>query len=268
MKKDTNLLKGGYCFSIRNAGPFVIGKDFEAPGPAAGILPKMEVYPQKWDELWSFVMRGRESESNDSSDKAIFEYATTRLEFENGVNEALSWYVSDCEFQVEIPGFRKQLRKLRDAVKRFQAQLPDEYAPLGHFLHQIYTGAAMLPDRLRPSEPQLTVLQNSWQDRVGMTAIKETLDAMLHNIEAAQLLIGNKKPRQHQVGTFVQTLAMVWNEATGHWPKSGRDPMSNNTQSGPFADFVRATGELLPAPFRIYSLDRAIRAACQPRDRE
>jgi hypothetical protein len=189
------------------------------------------------------------------------------VEFENGVSEALSWYVSDCEFQVEIPGFRKQLRKLRDAVKRFQAQLPEEYAPLGHFLHQTYTGAGMLPDRLKPSEQQLMAFQNCWQDHVGMTAIKETLDVMFYNIEAAQLLIGDTKPRQHQVSTFVQTLATVWNEATGHWPKSGRDPMSN-TQSGPFADFVRTTGDLLPEPFRIYSLDRAIRAACEPLDRE
>lgn len=267
MKKDTDLLSGGHCYSIRNAAPFVIGKDFEAPAPAGSIIPKIEVFPQKWDELWSLVMRGRESEADDSSDKAIFEYATTRLEFENGVNEALSWYVSDCAFQVEIPGFRKRLRKLRDAVNRFQAQLPEEYAPLGHFLHQTYTGAGMLPDRLKPSEQQLMALQNCWRDRVGMTAIKETLNVMLHNIEAAQLLIGNTKPRQHRVSTFVQTLATIWNEATGHWPKSGRDPMSN-TQSGPFADLVRATGDLLPEPFRIYSLDRAIRGVCEPLDRE
>jgi hypothetical protein len=134
--------------------------------------------------------------------------------------------------------------------------------PLAHFLFQTYTGEIMLPDRLKPSEQKLMVLQNAWRDRAGITAIKETLETMLRNIQAAQSLIGNKKPRQHQVATFVRTLATVWNEATGRWPKSGRAPNRRN-QSGPFADFVRATNDILPMPFRIPALDRAIRAACE-----
>jgi hypothetical protein len=182
--------------------------------------------------------------------------------FENGVSQALNWYVSDFEFQANISDFRKELQKRRKKFEQFKSQLPEESTPLGHFLYQTYTGEIVLPDRLKPSAQTLMVLHNAWRDRVGMTAIKETLEMKLRNIQAAQSLLGNKKPRQHQVATFVRTLAIVWNETTGRWPKSGRAPNRRN-QSGPFADFVRATNDILPVPFRIPALDRATRAACE-----
>ena len=213
-------------------------------------------------ELWSFVEQGAASKADDDSDASIFEHELEGLDFENGVNQALNWYIGDVQYQADIPNFRKQLQKLRNAVEQFECQLPEEFAPLGHFLFQSYTGEVMLSDRLKPSERQLMVLQNAWRDRVGITTIKETLETMRCNIQAAQSLIGNKKPHKHQVTTFVQTLAIVWNSATGHWPKSGRDPITGN-QSGPFAAFVRATNDILPKHLRIANLDRAIRAVCE-----
>ncbi|MGO9630139.1 MAG: hypothetical protein ACLPXW_14255 [Xanthobacteraceae bacterium] len=263
MKEDTKtLLSGGYCFLIKNSGPFVIGKDFEAPGPASRKIPRIKIDNKRWDELWSFVEQGAKSNADDGSERAIFEDATKRLDFENGVSEALSWYVSDMLFQANIPDFRKQLQKLSKTVKQFESQLPKEFMPLGQFLFHIYTGEAMLPDRLKPSQRKLMALQNAWRDRVGITAIKATLETMLRNIQAAQSLLGNKKPRQYQVRTFVLTLAKVWNKATGQWPKSARDP-DRSKQSGPFANFVRETNNILPKRLRIPTLDRAIRAACE-----
>jgi hypothetical protein len=265
MNEDTkDLLSGGYCFSIKNSGPFVIGKDFEAPGPAGRMIPRMTIDRAKRDELWSFVEQETESRADDS-DKTIFEDATKRLDFEEGVSQALNWYVSDCQSRENIPAFRKQLQKLLKTVEQFKSQLPEEFMPLGHFLFQTYTGEAMLPARLKPSERKLEVLQNAWRDRAGITAIKETLETMLRNVQAAQSLLGKKKPRQYQVTTFVSNLAIVWNKATGHWPKSGRDPATSK-QSGPFADFVRSTNNILPEDFRILNPDRAIRAACDRPD--
>ena len=263
MKYDTKYLQRvGHCFAIGSSGSFVIGKDFEPPGPAGRKIPRIEIERQKLNELWTFVERGAVSKTNNGSDPSIFKDLKEGLNFENGVSEALNWYISDFQYQADIPTFWKQLQKLRNAVEQFESQLPDEVTPLGHFLFQIYTGEVMLPDRLKPSERQLTVLEDAWRDRVGVSAIRETLETMRHNIEAAQSLIGNKKPHKHQVSTFVRTLAMVWNSATGHWPKSGRDPNAGN-QSGPFAAFVRATNDILPKHLRIANLDRAIRAVCE-----
>jgi hypothetical protein len=200
------LLSGGYCFSIRDSGPFIIGEDFETPGSVTRLVPRIKIDSPKRDELWSFVERVAQPKADDDADEAIFEDATKRSDFENGVDQALNWHVSDFKFQVNIPGFRKELQKLRKTIEQFKSQLPQESEPLGHFLCQTYTGEIMLPDRLKPSERTLTALQKTWQDRVGVTAIKETLETMLRNIEAAQLLIGNKKPRQHQAATFVQLL--------------------------------------------------------------
>jgi len=255
-------LIGGYCYSLRQAGPFVIGEDFEAPGPAGRILPRISIEQGRWDKLWSFIANGTNIKADESSDAGIFDDAMKRVEFENGVSEALSWYISDYQFQAEIPAFRKQLQRLREAIERFKSDGPTEFSSLGHFLFKTYTGEALLRNGLKPSARQLIALQDSWRERAGFDAIQDTLNTMLRNIEAAQSLIGNRKPRQHQVKAFVHALAMVWRKATVGWPKSGRDPIKSN-QSGPFAAFVRATNDILPKPFRIPFLDRAIRAVCK-----
>ncbi len=158
-------------------------------------------------------------------------------------------------FESSSKSYTKQSNSLRPNSQK-------NSMPLGHFLSQTYSGEGILSDRLKPSERQLMVLQNTWRDRVGITAIKETLETMIRNIQAAQSLLGNNKPRQHQVKTFVLSLARVWNETTGHCPKSGRDPDSFK-QSGPFADFVRETNNILPESLRIHTFDRAIRSVCE-----
>jgi hypothetical protein len=256
------LLLGGYCYSRRNAGPFTIGEDFEAPRPAAGILARIKIERNTEDELWSFIAKVTDINANKNSGAEIFDAAMKRLEFVNGVSEALSWYVSNRRFQAKLPTFREQLKDLRKAIERFQSNIPDEDTPLDHYLHTTYTGEVFLRDQRKPSRRELTALQDRWQKHVGFPAIQGALNTMLRNIEAAQLLIGNRKPRDHQVKGFVQTLAEVWKTATGTWPSSARDPVSNK-QTGRFADFVRATNEILPRTFRIPSLDAAIRTACE-----
>ncbi len=150
-----------------------------------------------------------------------------RLEFVNGVSEALNWYVSDRRFQATLPTFREQLKDLRKAIERFQSAIPDEDTLLDHFLHATYTGEVFLRDQRKPSKRELTALQDRWQKHIGFPAIQSALNTMLRNIEAAQLLIGNRKPRDHQVRGFVQALAEVWNKATGTRPSNTRDPGSN-----------------------------------------
>jgi hypothetical protein len=256
------LLLGGYCYSHRNAGPFTIGEDFEAPRPAAGVLPRIQIERNIEDELWSFIAKGTDINANESSGAEIFDDTMKRLEFVNGVSEALNWYVSDRRFQAKLPTFRKQLKDLRKAIERFQSNIPNEDTPLDHFLHTTYTGEVFLRNQRKPSKRELTALQDRWQKHAGFPAIQGALNTMLRNIEAAHLLIGNRKPRHHQVKGFVQALAEVWKKATGTWPSNTRDPDSNK-QTGWFADFVRATNEILPRAFRIPSLDAAIRAACE-----
>jgi hypothetical protein len=242
----------------------LLGEDFEAPAPAAGVLPRIKIERETEDQLWSLV--AKEINGRVRSAAEIFDDIMRRVAFVNGVSEALSWYVSTRQFQTNIPAFRVQLKELRRAIERFQSNVPDEDTPLDHFLRTTYTGEVFLPDHRKPSRRELNRLQEHWQRRVGFPAIRSALDAMLRNLEAAQMLIGNRKPRDHRVKQFVQTLAQVWKAATGTWPSSGRHPISNE-QTGRFADFVRATNMILTRRYRIATLDVAIRAACEAKKR-
>ena len=262
MKNDlTELVDGGYCYSHRKSGPFRIGEDFQAPEPSARMIARNSIDRGTSDKLWSFLANAPDIDA-ETSDAELFDDAIKRTEFENGINQALSWYVSDCQVQTELPRFRKQLQRLRKAIDRFQPNIPDEDSSLGHFLYNTYTGEVFLGDRLKPSERQLLKLQDHWREHVGFPALQDTLKAMLRNIEAAQSMIGKGKPRAYQIRGFVRSLAEVWEGATGKWPTSGRNPLSKK-QAGRFADFVRSTNQLLPRRFQIPSLDAAIRSACE-----
>ncbi len=140
------LLVDGYCYSHRKGGPFTIGEDFEAPGPAGRILPRIRIEQNTWDELWSFIANGTDTNSSENSDAEIFGDVTKRIEFENSVSEALSWYVSDCQFQAEIPAFRKELQGLRKTIEQFQSDVPDEFSSLGHFLYKTGFNRTVRPD--------------------------------------------------------------------------------------------------------------------------
>ena len=217
------LLSGGYCFSIRHLGPFVVGEDFEAPGPTARVLPNLATDRQTWEELWAHIP----DEDTAGSDERVRPKSVQRfsapLEFENGLNEALRWYVSDAAFQADIPNVRKQLSTLKRIIERLNEQLPDETTTLGHFLSKTYAGTCFLRIERQPTERQLIALQEHWRDRVGLLALRDTLCTVLRNVEAAQVLLGRAKTVRHRERTFVRRLAHVWKNAVGRWPTSSRD---------------------------------------------
>src|SRR6516165_7065979 len=123
---DKGLFSGGYCYSLRNSGPSKIGKDFEAPAPEGGVLPRISIEQRIKDELWSFVASRANIKADENSEAGIFYDSVKRLDFENGVSEALNWYMSDHHHQAEIPAFRKQLQTLRKAIEQFKLELPSE----------------------------------------------------------------------------------------------------------------------------------------------
>src|SRR5262245_45243210 len=268
MDEARDLLSGGYCFSIRHSGPFVVGEDFEATGTAHRVVPNLQIDRQMLDRLWAHIPEEDTAGSDERVDQALFDDqalfndSVRQLEFKNGVNEALRWYVSDVAFQAEVPNVRKKLLQLQRITERFNEQLPDETTTFGHFLSMTYAGTCFLRSERKPTECQLTALQDHWRDRVGLSALRDTLHTMLRNVEAVQVLLGKKKTVSHRERTFVRRLAHVWKKVVGRWPTSSRDPIEGH-QAGAFADFVRATASVLPQDFRIGSLDRAIRAACK-----
>ena len=257
-----DLLSGGYCFSIRRSGPFVIGEDFEPPVPAARALPNVQTDRQTCDELWARIPEEDTAGSDEGVNQSLYNDSIRQLEFKNGVDEALRWYVSDAAFQADVSNVRKQLSALKRTIERFNGQLPSQTTTLGHFLSKTYAGTCFLRSERQPTEHQLIALEEHWRNRVGFVALKDTLRIVLRNVEAAQVLFGTAKTVRHRERTFVRRLARVWNNAVGRWPTSSRDPIEGH-QAGPFADFVRATAKLLPKGFKIGSLDRAIRATCK-----
>jgi hypothetical protein len=244
-----DLLRGGYCSSIKGNGPFIIGRDFDAPINRRPRPVQKEISADTLEKLWSIIAQQPTKES----------IKPKRVEFENDIKTVVNWYHSDCQFQPNIPEFRKQMKKLSAAVTQLESQLPNEETALAHFLMGTYTGDVMTPLLLKPSVTDQLLLEESWEKRIGIKVLKEILETTRRNIEGAQSLLGGK--HKHQAAALVKSLGEVWRRATGKWPTSGRDPI-NHAQTGPFARLVRTINCTFTEPFRITKLDSTIRAVC------
>jgi hypothetical protein len=269
--KKNPLALGGYCNSILTRGPFIVGRDFEPPYPAARILPKIDISREDLTKLEGCIARAVRQHASESAkeatpdDSELFADACKSADLARNVSQALGWYVSGYEFEPVEPQLRANLRDLRDLIDRFASQLPGESGALGQFIYKTYTGDAFIREGLRPPEEQLSELQNAWRSEFGFASVQQILNVMRKYVEAAQTCLGKKKPLNHLVDALVRQLGFVWHDQTAHRPVSGRNP-SSGKQSGPFADFVHTANTILPKPYRVSNLDRAIRKTCALRD--
>jgi hypothetical protein len=257
----SQLVEGGHCNRISNGQPFVIGIDFRPPMPAGWFLPRIKPSADVLQELMECLDRAgavTKIDAESPSHQELFSDAVDGAKLQNGVTEALSFYVGACLSQPEEKKVRNQIKLFKTRLARFTEQLPHEREPVGKFIFDTYTGESFLPEHLRPSEPDLITLQEAWHQQFGFIAVRETLKVMERYILAAEACLGKAKPRNHRVLSLVRNLASVWETLTGKWPKSGRHPLKS-AQTGPFADFVRTAASSLPEDFRIASLDASIR---------
>jgi len=224
-------------------------------------LPLISLSKDTLDKLDKCLARGKASSAGRAADAN--KYLLRRL-----LREALRRYIGDYLFQLEEPKVRRELRSLSETINRFKSELPSDYDAVGRFLFGTYTGSAILREELQPSEAELIALQNAWREHYGSRAISQNLEVMLRNVLAAEECLGKNKPRNHRVKALVRALAEIWQNRTGHWPKSGRDPESA-TQSGPFADFVRIACSLIPKSSGAdkKTLGTAIREVSKPAPR-
>ena len=264
MQSDPNwLVYNGHCHAFLKNGPFIIGRDFDAPAPAGRAFPNIKPSSNDFIKMNACLAKVvPHGNANSASERELFSDVMAEHALEKGVSEALNLYLSDCEFQPDEKTIRAQIKLLRGRIKRFKSQLPKAEEALSKFVHDSYTGEAFLRDELKPSEDNLVTLQEKWNQRYGFKAAGDTLDVMLRYVSAAEKCLGKRKPRNHRVLTLVQSLAKVWHERTRTWPKSGRN-WSHSKQAGPFADFVRIVNDILPKRYRAKSLDAAIRTVCR-----
>ena len=267
MKFDPDWpFKNGYLYSIQQRGPFQIGKDFDAPGPARRILPEIKISSDGITKLESCLGRAKSDKvashhRKKSSEDDLFKDVMSEHALKRDVTEALRWFVSDCLFQADEIEIRGQIKSLQRALKHFKSCLPIEHDALGKFIHDTFTGEAFLRNDLKPPKNLADFLQDKWRDDFGFAAIVAKLNVMLNYIHACEQALGRTKPRNHRVQTLVRSLAKIWHQQTGAWPKSGRT--EKNEQTGLFADFVRITNRCLPNEFRVVALNPAIRDACK-----
>jgi hypothetical protein len=240
----------------------VPGVDFAPPEPIASVLPRIELTDCQATELFELVRHRRQRKPNSDDDGAIAKEIFESLELANSVQSALRFYVRDVEFRVEVPQFRRELKKLRNDVDQFLSTLPQEYDSVGYFLKRTYTGEIFLTGHLRPTDEQSVQFEQAWLATCGLEAIRNNLINFRRTIDYATSLLSGTRPKNVAVIHFVGSLAHAWKAVTGQWPKSGRDEYKDSGQSGPFANFVRAVNAMLPSEYRIAGLDHAIRSVC------
>lgn len=251
----------GHCEAILARGPFQIGKDFAAPSPAFGVVRHVHLECSRIKWLMSKVEPACPPGRIVRTHSFSMAIGMPELTLRNGVQKALRCY----EYELRLPTtevIREQIAAFRASIIGFQSQLPKETDILGQYLHQAYTGEMFQRDDLRPDAADLAKLQANWEHHVGLGRIGQSLNVMLRYLAAAEKCLGKGRRHVHPVKSLVRALAQVWKDLTGSWPTSGRKGKPVR-QTGEFAGFVRAVVRLLPRELRPYSVDGAIRQACE-----
>src|SRR5260221_10106403 len=93
-------------------------------GPRQVSFPGSKSSEKRRMNFGHSLRKATDISANENSGAEIFDDTMKRLEFVNGVSEALNWYVSDRRFQAKLPTFREQLKDLRKAIERFQSSTP------------------------------------------------------------------------------------------------------------------------------------------------
>src|SRR5262245_63583433 len=95
----SQLVEGGHCNRISNGQPFVIGIDFRPPMPAGWFLPRIKPSADVLQKLMECLDRAgavstiKAETISDISDQELFSDAVDGAKLQNGVTEALSFYV-------------------------------------------------------------------------------------------------------------------------------------------------------------------------------
>src|ERR1043165_2007953 len=214
-ERHKSFSRGGHCAAILGKGPFAIGADFQPPTPAGQIVRRVELDQDVLDRLEACVRRGSGARKREFSvdmdvDQQLFDDAADHLSLCNGVSDALTWYLSNWQFQANEKDIRDQLKGLERLIEQFSNALPDEFSPLGNFIHGTYTGEVFLKDGLKPDEDALIALQNAWRDQFGFVAIRDHLDVVRRYVLAARECLGGRRPLEHRKAALVRALARTW----------------------------------------------------------
>jgi hypothetical protein len=238
--------------------------------PSARIIPRIIVPDNLKGRLTEMASQAygryhRDSDTNSDTEPFAVSMAPVR------VQSAVEFYVSEKEFEMKLPAFRKMLRDgdLRKATNALSRALgsSDTLPPFAQ-MRSLFCYVDPNSNGLEYGGPeqikQRQEREDLWDTRFSAARLGELLGQWQSLMDQLHRLTGaGRTPIMAERG-FVSALARYWTGELGCKLYSARAHSFfkegvEAKQAGAFANFVRAAAEIIPTNYRPTAWDHAIR---------
>lgn len=175
---------------------------------------------------------------------------------------SISFYISNKDAEVDLPWFRSELRKFKQAIDGFMKSIPARNSPIGEAIWA----------RWEITSPKERIaITEEWPEYVlDPSSLDLDSDDLLHIIVpfavmTAELLeeeSGRGPDGDRAARELVRRLARNFEECTGRSARLTMNPYAGPGEdpvSGPFGRFMKAINEGLPDGFKLGNLEHLIR---------
>jgi hypothetical protein len=251
--------------------------------PGTGILPRLELPRSKErfrgyiDFLTREVMTAlRRASSSDSKSREGPASARSPQVFpveegveceifndvilEHDLNTKLQWAVQEYlfahKYALDPTQFRRELLSFERRVNALHAEIPN----VDSALSMAIGGAARAIDQSTGVEENSEA--SSLEEQVGLDNLRDRIGALsqiLRIIRSQEQ--GRGRDANRAAHQFVETLAQIFTEYTGHEPSRSNSPSHQwvDAINGPFGNFVTAVNRQLPRDSQLTDIDNFVR---------
>jgi len=205
------------------------------------------------------VARGRsphEFQVDPQVEREIFDDTLSEHNLETQLWWAVQEYLFAHKYALNPTQFRRQLLSFERRVNSLYAEIPNADSAL----------AVAIDSAARAADQSAEVKENSEASSVEEQV---DLDSLRGRIEALSQILGIIRSHEQGRGRaanraahqFVETLAQIFTEYTGHEPSRSNDTYRErgDAVNGPFGNFVTAVNRQLPQDFHLTDIDNLVR---------
>jgi hypothetical protein len=190
------------------------------------------------------------------------------------VGSAVAWYVSDKEYEMRLPAFRREINRknkksLPFAIQTLLDRLPRDAIPPIAQLKSLYCYGDAETNGLRAADTPAETAEKQqredrWDARLSAQVLRSALQEWLNLFDELTKQVGTGRTPVTLKRRFVHTLASYWTEELELPLGDSRAGIHRDGQDGYFARFVLKAAEGIPEPYKPNDeWDHAIREVCR-----
>jgi hypothetical protein len=191
------------------------------------------------------------------AEREIFNEIISEHDLETKLWWAVRWYLFAHKYALNPKQFRRQLSSFEQKVNSLYAEIPNADSALA-----VAIDRAARAEVDNSAEVEKNPEISSLEEQVDLENLRGRIAALSRILAIIQSQEqGRGRDANRAAHKFVETLAQIFIEYTGHEPSRSNDPYRErgDAVNGPFGNFVTAVNRQLPQDFQLTDIDNFVR---------